>query len=118
MSYEVHLTQTFQKSIKILNKKYSRIKDDLLKTIQQLEVDPAIGNSIPGWNNEVWKIRTASSDVKKGKSGGFRTVYFQKAESRQVYLLFTYFKGEKVDISRNEIQKLLRQLMQEMELTD
>jgi mRNA-degrading endonuclease RelE of RelBE toxin-antitoxin system len=68
MSYEAYLTATFQKSIKILKKKFRSVKDDLYSVIQTLEKDPTIGDPIPGWNKEIWKIRAASSDIKRGKS--------------------------------------------------
>jgi len=58
MSYEVFLTETFQRSIKILKKKYRRIKDDLLNTIQTLEQDPAAGDPIPGWSVAILPIPT------------------------------------------------------------
>jgi mRNA-degrading endonuclease RelE of RelBE toxin-antitoxin system len=75
MNYKVYLTETFQKSMKILKKKYRRVKDDIAGTIQAIEEDPTNGDSIPGWNKELWKVRTASSDVKKGKRGGFRLIF-------------------------------------------
>ena len=34
MNYKVYLTETFQKSMKILKKKYRRVKDDIAGTIQ------------------------------------------------------------------------------------
>ena len=67
MTYDVQLTETFQKSIKALRKKYPHVKDNLLGQIERLEEDPATGDPIPGWNKEVWKVRAASSDIKRGK---------------------------------------------------
>lgn len=72
MNYDVYLTQTFQRSLKILKKKYRHIKDDLRDVIQKLESNPSLGDPIPGWDSEIWKVRVASSDMKRGKSGGFR----------------------------------------------
>lgn len=57
--------------MKILKKKYRLIKDDIASIIQSLENDPSIGDAIPGWKKEIWKIRVASSDIKKGKRAGF-----------------------------------------------
>jgi len=71
MSYEAYLSETFRKCIKILKKKYRRVKNDLYDAIQRLEEDPSIGDAIPGWKKEIWKIRVASSDIKKGKRSGF-----------------------------------------------
>ena len=36
MNYKVYLTETFQKSMKILKKKYRRVKDDIAGTIQAI----------------------------------------------------------------------------------
>ena len=115
MSYDVHLTETFQKSIKALKKKYPHIKNDLLDPIGVLEQDPSAGDPIPGWNKEIWKVRISSSDVKKGKRGGFRVIYFRKAGEMKIYLLAAYFKGKKAEISKKEIESLLKKLNQEVD---
>jgi len=115
MTYDVYLTETFQKSIKALKKKHRHVKQDLLETIEALEKDPTIGDPIPGWNKEIWKVRVASSDVKKGKRGGFRVIYLWKAGEMKVYLLIAYFKGEKTEITKKEIEDLLKKLNQELD---
>jgi len=115
MSYEAYLAETFQRCIKILKKKYRKVKDDLENVIKRLEEDPGIGDSIPGWNKEIWKIRVASSDIKKGKRSGFRLIYLWKAGEFKVYLLAVYFKGEKAEISKTEIERLLKELNKELE---
>lgn len=114
MIYDVHLTETFQKSVKALKKKYPHVKDDLLGQIKALEANPSAGDAIPGWNKEILKIRVASSDVRKGKRGGFRLIYLWKAGEIKVYLLIAYFKGEKAEITKKEIETLLKQLNQEV----
>jgi mRNA-degrading endonuclease RelE of RelBE toxin-antitoxin system len=114
MTYDVHLADTFQKSIKALKKKYPHVKHDLLRQVKELEEDPSAGDPIPGWNKEVWKVRVASSDVKKGKRGGYRLIYFWKASEMKVYLLVAYFKGEKTEISKTEIETLLKKLSEEL----
>jgi mRNA-degrading endonuclease RelE of RelBE toxin-antitoxin system len=115
MTYDVQLTETFQKSIRALKKKYPQVKDDLLSQVKALEEDPFAGDPIPGWNKEVWKVRVASSDVKKGKRGGYRLIYFWKAGETKVYLLLACFKGEKAEISKKEIERLLKKLDEELE---
>lgn len=117
MSYDVQLTETFQKSIKALKKKYPHAKDDLLHYIKALEEDPSVGDPIPGWNKEIWKVRVASSDVKKGKRGGYRLIYFWKTGEMKIYLLVVYFKGEKAEITKKEIEALLKKLNQGLEMT-
>jgi mRNA-degrading endonuclease RelE of RelBE toxin-antitoxin system len=115
MNYDVYLTETFQKSIKVLKKKYRHVKEDLVRKIRVLEKNSTIGDPIPGWNKEIWKLRVASSDVKKGKRGGFRLIYFWKGREMKIYLLAAYFKGEKAEITKKEIENLLKELNQELE---
>ncbi len=114
MSYEAYLSETFRKCIKILKKKYRRIKNDLYDAIQRLEEDPSIGDAIPGWKKEIWKIRVTSSDIKKGRRSGFRLIYLWKEGESRVYLLAVYFKGEKEEISKTEIERLLKNLNKEL----
>ncbi|PJC74512.1 MAG: hypothetical protein CO012_05975, partial [Syntrophobacterales bacterium CG_4_8_14_3_um_filter_49_14] len=66
------------------------------------------------WNKEIWKVRVASSDVKKGKRGGYRLIYFWKAGEMKIYLLVAYFKGEKAEITKKEIETLLKKLNEEL----
>ncbi len=113
MTYEVLLTKTFQKSLKILKKKYPSAKDDLITMIHGLENDPSMGVAIQGWDNKIWKVRTANSDATRGKSGGYRTIYYWSCSSK-VYLLFTYAKGQQNDMNKRSIEKLLKKLLDEL----
>ena len=115
MSYEAYLAETFQRCIKILQKKYRKVKVDLENVIKRLEEDPSIGDPIPGWNKEIWKIRVASSDIKKGKRSGFRLIYLWKAGEFKVYLLAVYLNGEKEEISKKQAERLLKKFNQELE---
>ena len=117
MSYEIYLPQTFQRCIKSLKKKFPRIKDDLSPLFQNLQDNSEIGNPIPGWHCKVWKIRVSSRDLKRGKSGGFRVVYVWTPGQPILYPLFIYFKGEKEDITKAEIEDLLRKLFLELDQT-
>jgi mRNA-degrading endonuclease RelE of RelBE toxin-antitoxin system len=118
MNYEIYLPQTFQKCIKHLKKKFPRIKDDLYSLFQNLQKDPQIGDPIPGWHRKIWKVRVPSKDLKKGKSGGFRVIYAWTGGQPILYPLFIYFKGEKEDITKEEIENLLRKLFLELDQSD
>ncbi len=114
MKYDVLLTKTFQKSLKVLKKKYPSAKNDLREMIIQLENNPRKGVAIQGWDSKIWKIRTASTDTKKGKSGGFRTIYYWAPDTSKVYLLFTYIKSHQIDVVQGEIENLLKVLTEEL----
>lgn len=115
MTHEVYLTHTFKKCLKILKKKYRNIKNDIIGVIRELETDCTVGDPVPGWNREIWKVRVASSDIKKGKRGGFRLIYFFRENDSRIYLLTIYFKGDQNDVAPNEIDRLLKNLSDELE---
>ena len=117
MSYEIYLPQTFQRCIKSLKKKFPHIKDDLSPLFQNLQDNPEIGDPIPGWHRKVWKTRVSSRDLKRGKSGAFRVIYAWTPGQPILYPLFIYFKGEKEDITKAEIEDLLRKLFLELDQT-
>jgi hypothetical protein len=52
--------------------------------------------------------------MKKGKRGGFRSVYLWKSGENSVYLLAAYFKGHKANITKQEIEITLKKLTQEL----
>ena len=114
MTYDVLLTKTFQNSLKILKKKYPSVKDDLLTVIHGLENNPSKGVAIQGWDSKVWKVRAANSDATRGKSGGYRAIYYWDSCSTTVYLLFTYAKTQQVDMDKRSIEKLLKKLLDEL----
>jgi len=118
MSYEIYLPQTFQRCIKSLKKKFHHIKDDLSPLFQNLQNDPQIGDPIPGWHRKIWKVRVSSRDLKRGKSGAYRVIYAWTAEQPTLYPLFIYFKGEKEDVTKEEIEDLLRKLFLELNQLD
>jgi len=82
---------------------------------QNLQNNPEIGDPIPGWHRKIWKARVSSRDLKRGKSGGFRVIYAWTQGQLIVYLLLAYFKGEKEEITKAEIEVLLKKLILELD---
>ena len=66
--------------------------------------NPAIGTLL---RPNVYKIRLAISSKNKGKSGGARVITYIKIIDETVYLLSIYSKGEKDNISEDELDDLL-----------
>jgi len=52
--------------------------------------------------------------MKRGKSGGYRLIYYLKeSNSTNIYLLTIYAKSKKENISTKDIQSLLKELNNE-----
>jgi mRNA-degrading endonuclease RelE of RelBE toxin-antitoxin system len=110
MSYNVQTTPPFEKQAKKLVKKYPSLKNDLLRLVESLELNPLQGAS--GGNN-FYKIRIAITSKAKGKSGDARIITFLQIIEETVYLASIYDKSEQANISYKEL-KLLAEIISRM----
>ena len=108
MIYNIIPTPTFQKDVKNLLKKYRHIAADLEELHTILSENPFAGDAIKGLEKTIFKIRLASSDQGKGKSGGYRIIYYLATQDKTVYLLTIYAKAYKQSVSTSEIRALLK----------
>ena len=103
----------FERAVKRLKKRYHRITDDLSKSLEAIEENPAVGTVIPD-DCLVRKLRIASKDMRRGKSGGFRLLYKLSAEERKddviVYLLFIYAKSDQPDVTPAQLESLVDEI--------
>lgn len=107
MNYRVDTTENFEREAKKLIKKYKSLKDEVDELIDSLQQEPFKGKHL---GNNVYKIRLKVKSKGKGKRGGARVITKVKIVDEMVYLFSIYSKGEKDDISDNEIQDLLREI--------
>jgi mRNA-degrading endonuclease RelE of RelBE toxin-antitoxin system len=103
---EVVASPTFSRNIRTLAKKYRSIRNDLQPIIEQLEVGELPGDQIQGTNYTVFKLRVRNSDLQKGKSGGYRLIYYLKTATG-IILLTIYAKSEQTDIAASEIKDII-----------
>ncbi|MDP3025842.1 MAG: hypothetical protein Q8O10_09975 [candidate division Zixibacteria bacterium] len=61
-------------------------------------------------NKQIGKFRAVNSDIQKGKSAGYRIVFYQDNANLAIYPLAVYCKSEKENISIREIEKLIQEL--------
>ena len=103
---EIFYTDEFKKDLKKLTKKYPNIKQDLIPVIKLLSADEIIGDRVTGTGAKVFKIRIANSDLKKGKSAGYRLLYWLKTIDKTI-LLTVYSKSERVSMTAEEIKQII-----------
>lgn len=107
MTRRVETTPVFERDLKRLAKRYRGIRQDLESLILDLQSGELPGDRIPSAKHPVYKVRLPNSDAKRGKSGGYRVIYYQALENRLV-LLTIYSKSDQGDISNREIRDILR----------
>lgn len=105
-SIQVEASPVFDRNLRALTKKYRSIRRDIQPIIEQLELGELPGDQVPGIGHEVFKLRVKSSDVQKGKSGGYRLLYYVKTATR-IILLTIYIKSEQVDIAPVDIRNII-----------
>lgn len=105
MSYSVIPIENFKKEAKRLIKKYPSLKKELLELSTTLEENPTTGTPL---GNNIYKVRIAISSKGKGKSGGARIMTFVKIIDKIVYLFSIYNKGDKDNITIEEITTILK----------
>lgn len=63
------------------------------------------GDPIPRNNREIYKLRVADPDNKRGSQGGFRLIHWWRRQERELVGLYLYPKSEKEDVLQKEIEK-------------
>ena len=65
-----------------------------------------MGDRITGLEDIVYKVRVKNSDNQKGKSGGYRIIYYVRTQD-EIRLLAMYAKSDQVNISDNSLRRIL-----------
>lgn len=103
---EIVYTPEFKRNLRQLAKKYRHIKSDVQPILQDLTQGRTPGDQIPGIRYEVFKVRAKNSDAAKGKSGGYRVIYYRPSNG-PIVLITIYSKTEQSDITPAEIQQII-----------
>ena len=110
INYDIVLSPSFKRSIKKLKKRFPSVKQDVELAIEVLLEHPTLGTVIPGGAGGR-KFRVKNSDLERGKSGGYRLLYYiEEQKVHRLYLLLLYAKSDRETISLQEIQQLLKEL--------
>src|SRR5690606_1009113 len=100
----IHYTPEFKQQIRRLERRYHSIRQDLKGLVDQLQSGLVPGDQISGVGFTVYKVRVKNSDVPKGKSGGYRVIYYVKTES-DVTLLTLYSKLDQANITADTVRR-------------
>ena len=89
---QVNFTDKFKRNLRILAKKYRNIRQDIQPVIKKLESGELPGDIVSGVGYTIFKLRVKNSNIQKGKSGGYRVIYYLKTKI-QVILITIYSKS-------------------------
>lgn len=116
MCYTVIPTENFEKDVKyyVKTKGFRNIGKDIKVVTDELEKGILIGAPISGLHidldSHTYKVRSVNTDMKVGKSNGYRIIYYVVKDDREIYLLTIYSKKDKNRFPSNyEIFKLVNE---------
>jgi len=101
-------TPEFKRNLRVLAKKYRHVRSDLQPVIDQLHAGQIVGDQVPGTQFAIFKTRVRNSDILKGKSSGYRVIYYLK-EPIRIILVTIYSTLDQGDISAAEIRRILKE---------
>ena len=105
---QVHHLSTFEREMKKLGKKYRFLIADLRSALEPLEFGKRPGERLQRTRRtyEVYKLKCENSDLRKGKSAGYRLIYACPSVN-DVYLLIMWSKSDSPDIKDDALLGLL-----------
>ncbi|MDJ0846315.1 type II toxin-antitoxin system RelE/ParE family toxin [Crocosphaera sp.] len=109
--FEIIATREFQKKVRSLSKKYRHIQTDLQPILEKLRLGEILGDRIPGIKFVVYKLRIKNNDIQKGKSGGYRLIYWLQTTDC-IILLDIYSKSGQDNIDVTKISQIITQFEQ------
>lgn len=114
---QIALTPRFKRDLRELAKRYRLIRSDIQPLIEQLQSGEIPGDRIAGVKYQVFKVRLKNSNIQKGKSGGYRVIYYVKTE-QSIILATIYSKSDISDVSNEVIEEAITQYEQEIQIED
>lgn len=105
MRLQIIRISNFNKSIKRFKNKHRSLVQDLKTLYQLLENNPRSGDEI---FEHCYKLRIKNSSTNKGKSGGFREIYYFIDEKNRIYLMDIYSKSDQKNVKKSHLINLLK----------
>ena len=115
---------TLARLLRKLRKKYRRIESDLAAVVPDIEADYTYNcnaNRVPKRKLalEYWKYDFGSTDLQRSPRNSFRVIGIfleseEEGRERTLYLSIAYFKGDKDDVTEQEVLHAVAELRESM----
>jgi mRNA-degrading endonuclease RelE of RelBE toxin-antitoxin system len=106
LQFELLYSDEFKARLRSLAKRYRKIQEDLKPLLENLKAGTFEGDRLSGTGeNPVFKTRLKNSDIRKGKSAGYRVIYEVRG-SVCVLLIVIYSKSDQNTIAADKIREI------------
>jgi mRNA-degrading endonuclease RelE of RelBE toxin-antitoxin system len=103
---EIDYTNEFKRNLRQLSRRYRSIRQYIDPVIEALRAGETPGDQVRGVGYSVFKLRVKNSDNNKGKSGGYRVIYYLKTDTHAT-LVTVYSKSDQSDVDNPTLQRIL-----------
>jgi len=103
---DVEYSDSFKRQLKRLSRRYRQIINDIKPIIDTLIDGKTPGDQIAGTTYTLYKVRAKNSDSRRGKSGGYRVIYYLKTKTKCI-LVTLYSKSDQGDIAPDKLKCLI-----------
>lgn len=109
--YQPIILPHFKRQLKRYGRKYRHLKEAVIDTLEHFEKEqhPRVGRNI-------YKVRVRTRDIPKGKNKSFRLIIFLIEKENYIIPLAVYFKGDREDVSKKEINDHLEIIIFELRI--
>lgn len=108
MATVVDYSARFLKELENLEAQYPGTLETVDKLLQELKRDERPGDRIPRVGYAVYKVRLPNPAARKGKSGGFRAIYYLRTAKR-ILMVTIYSKSRQVNIAPEKLRAIIEE---------
>ncbi len=108
MENKIIYTNVFARDAKHLLRKFKTLETSLFGLEEKLLRNPRLGDA---YGSNIYKIRLSDESKGKGKSGGFRVIYYlveEHAMSSTIFMITIFDKSEESTLKKQEVLNLLK----------
>jgi mRNA-degrading endonuclease RelE of RelBE toxin-antitoxin system len=106
----VSVSLIFLRDLKRLRKAYRRVDTEVERLIGELENGEERGIRLTNVDPYIiYKVRLANPDARRGKSGGFRVLYYLRTQTH-IILVTIYSKSEREDIPPEVLWQMIDEI--------
>lgn len=96
----------FKKNLIKLSRRYRNIRADVEPVVEALTAGETPGDQVTGVGYPTYKVRIKNSDARRGKSGGYRCLYYVRPPD-QILLVTIYSKSDEDDVPPQLLRRLI-----------
>jgi mRNA-degrading endonuclease RelE of RelBE toxin-antitoxin system len=111
MTNTIVVSRAFKREAKRLLKKYSTLRSSIDNLLIDLANNPFLGDP---YGEGIYKIRLADKSKGRGKSGGFRVMYYHLNKTDHgidILMMSIYDKSEQATIKKADALKKLKEIL-------